>query len=41
MFGPVDPAVDDFLARALAREPAARFDSATAALAAWRRLGPS
>lgn len=41
MPGRVDSALDDFLARALARDPTARFESATAALAAWRRLGPN
>jgi serine/threonine-protein kinase len=38
---PVDPQLEEFLARGLARDPAHRFQSALDALAAWRELRPA
>jgi serine/threonine-protein kinase len=38
--GPVDPRLDAFVARGLAREPAQRFQTALEALEAWRELRP-
>jgi serine/threonine protein kinase len=40
MGAPVDPRLEAFLARGLARDPAQRFPTATDALAAWRDLRP-
>ena len=40
MGGDVDPRLEAFLSRALAREPAQRFQSALDALSAWRDLRP-
>jgi serine/threonine-protein kinase len=37
---PVDPALETFVARGLARNPDERFQSAAQALEAWRRLRP-
>jgi serine/threonine-protein kinase len=41
MDGPVDAALEAFLAKGLAREPAQRFQSAGEALTAWRDLAPT
>jgi serine/threonine protein kinase len=41
MPGPVDPRLEAFLARGLARDPRERFASAADALAAWRALAPA
>jgi serine/threonine-protein kinase len=41
MDGPVAPALEAFLAKGLARDPGARFQSAAEALAAWRDLAPA
>ena len=38
--GPIDPRLEAFVARGLAREPAQRFQTALEALAAWRELRP-
>jgi serine/threonine-protein kinase len=38
---PVDPALEAFLAKGLARDPNHRFQSAFEALTAWRELGPT
>jgi len=40
MDGPVDPRLEAFIAKGLAREPAQRFQTAQEALAAWRELRP-
>ncbi|WP_437732867.1 protein kinase domain-containing protein [Sorangium sp. So ce1335] len=40
MDGPVDPRLEAFLAKGLAREPADRFQSALEGLTAWRELRP-
>jgi serine/threonine-protein kinase len=41
MAGPVDPRLEAFLAKGLAREPADRFQSALEGLTAWRELRPA
>ncbi|MGK3969391.1 serine/threonine protein kinase [Sorangium sp. So ce118] len=41
MDGPVDPRLEAFLAKGLAREPADRFQSALEGLTAWRELRPA
>lgn len=41
MDGPVDPRLEAFLAKGLAREPVDRFQSALEALTAWRELRPA
>ncbi|XYH96722.1 serine/threonine protein kinase [Sorangium sp. So ce1128] len=41
MDGPVDPRLEAFLAKGLAREPADRFHSALEGLTAWRELRPA
>ena len=41
MDGPVDPALEAFLAKGLARDPGQRFQSAGESLAAWRDLAPT
>ncbi|WP_437811317.1 serine/threonine protein kinase [Sorangium sp. So ce1078] len=41
MDGPVDPRLEAFLAKGLAREPANRFQSALEGLTAWRELRPA
>lgn len=38
---PVDPALEAFLTKGMARDPAQRFQSALEALAAWRELAPT
>jgi len=40
MDGPIDPRLESFVARGLARDPDQRFQTATEALAAWRELSP-
>ncbi|MDC0749857.1 serine/threonine-protein kinase [Polyangium mundeleinium] len=40
MDGPIDPRLEAFVARGLARDPDQRFQTATEALAAWRELSP-
>jgi serine/threonine-protein kinase len=41
MSGPVDPRLEAFVARGLAREASQRFQTALEALAAWRELRPA
>ncbi len=41
MGGPVDPRLEAFVARGLAREASQRFSTAVEALAAWRELRPT
>ncbi len=41
MDGAVDPALEAFLAKGLARDPGQRFQSANEALTAWRDLAPT
>ncbi|MGK3999239.1 serine/threonine protein kinase [Sorangium sp. So ce1024] len=41
MDGPVDPRLEAFLAKGLARDPADRFQSALEGLTAWRELRPA
>ncbi|WP_437315941.1 serine/threonine protein kinase [Sorangium sp. So ce385] len=41
MDGPVDPRLEAFLAKGLAREPVDRFQSALEGLTAWRELRPA
>jgi serine/threonine-protein kinase len=40
MSGPMDPRLESFVARGLARDPGQRFQTALDALAAWRELRP-
>jgi serine/threonine protein kinase len=40
MSGPIDPRLESFVAKGLAREPGARFQTAVEALAVWRELKP-
>jgi eukaryotic-like serine/threonine-protein kinase len=41
MAGPVDPRLEELVARGLARDPGKRFPTAVDALSAWRALRPS